>query len=181
MPLIGIFYGSTDGHTQRIAFLLRDKLAALLPTTASEPHALEPIEVLDIAEVDVAEMEEFDFVIAGVPTWNTGQLQRDWDEVLEWLDEVDLTGKRFALFGLGDQLNYPRTFVDALFFVADKLTECGGTLVGAWSTEGYDFTASWAVQNDQFLGLVLDEHNQPHLTEMRVSIWAAQLKVEFGL
>ncbi|MEZ4676972.1 MAG: hypothetical protein R2932_22400 [Caldilineaceae bacterium] len=73
------------------------------------------------------------------------------------------------------------TFLDALFFLADKVQRCGATLVGEWPTVGYDYTQSWAVNGDRFLGLALDQHNQPDLTELRIRIWVQQLTVEFDL
>ena len=115
-----------------------------------------------------------------MPTWNTGQLQRDWEGVIDEFDSLDLTGKRVALFGLGDQIGYPDTFADALFFVADRVRARGGELVGAWPADSYQFDGSWAYEDGHFLGLVLDEDNQPDLTVPRLETWLAQLWREFG-
>jgi len=190
-PHIAIFYGSTDGNTARVARLLQQKLTAALDPTAAgrldqtpdqtEGEVDSTVELFDVAEFYLDEMVEFDYLILGIPTWNTGQMQSDWDEAFGEFDALDLSGKQVALFGLGDQADYANTFVDALFFLAEKAQERGAHLVGRWSMDGYTFEQSWAVQDGQFVGLVIDEHNQPHLTEMRVSLWAAQLKVEFGL
>lgn len=170
--LIGIFYGSTDGHTERVAHVLREELERVF-SGASE------VEVLNVAEYYVDEMEAFDCLVLGIPTWNVGQLQSDWEEVIEELDEVDLSGKKVAIFGLGDQVGYAKTFADAMLFLADKVRSRGAQLVGRWSTDGYAFENSWAVEEGQFLGLVLDEHNQPDLTPMRIALWATQLKIAF--
>jgi flavodoxin I len=51
--------------------------------------------------------------------------------------------------------------------------------VGAWSTEGYNFTGSKGMVNGMFLGLGIDEENQKDLTANRVEKWVAQLKSEF--
>ncbi len=53
--------------------------------------------------------------------------------------------------------------------------------MGQWPTEGYDFDASKAVKNGQFVGLALDEDNQSELTESRITTWVAQLKIAFGV
>jgi flavodoxin I len=139
------------------------------------------VELLDVADVYLDEMLNFDLIIAGIPTWNVGQLQRDWGEVLDELDELDLTGKRAAVFGLGDAVGYPHTFVDAMIFVAEKLEAQGALLVGAWPTDGYVFTQSWALRDGRFVGLAIDEENQAELTAERVKQWVAQLAREFGL
>lgn len=182
--LIGIFYGSTDGNTERVAHALREELARAFSAgehSAGAHDAAPPeVEVLDVAEFYIDEMEEFDHLILGIPTWNVGQLQSDWEAVLDELDELDLTGKKVAIFGLGDQVGYANTFADAMFFLANKVRSRGAQLVGRWSTDGYAFENSWAVEDGQFLGLVLDEHNQEELTPMRITLWATQLKLAFA-
>lgn len=179
MTRIGIFYGSTDGHTAAVAARLKEQLDAL-PAGDSEAGKV-AVELLDIAEYYLEEMLEFDCLILGVPTWNRGQLQTDWESVIDEFSSLDLSGKRAAVFGLGDQYGYPDTFADALFFVADQLRQCGAQLAGRWPSDGYDFRASWAVEDGQFLGLVLDEDNQPAQTPARLAAWSRQLAQEFGL
>lgn len=96
-------------------------------------------------------------------------------------EEIDLTGRPVAIFGLGDQVGYPDTFADAMIFVADQVRKQGGRLVGAWPTEGYSFTRSWAIEDGRFVGLVLDEHNQAELTDTRLQRWAAILQKELAI
>jgi flavodoxin I len=172
MQTIALFYGSTDGHTAAVAKRIQSEF------TETD---LAAVELFDVAEFYLDEMAEFDLIILGVPTWNTGQLQRDWEVVFEEFDALDLSGKKVALFGLGDQHGYANTFLDAIFFVAEKVKTCGATVVGRWPTLGYDYAQSWAVVDEQFVGLALDEHNQPELTDLRVRVWVQQLLVEFNL
>jgi flavodoxin I len=125
-------------------------------------------------------MRDFDLLLLGMPTWSVGQMQRDWQAVFEELDALELTGRPVALFGLGDQVGYPDTFADALAFLADKLQERGAHLFGAWPADGYTFTSSWALRPDgHFVGLILDEENQPHLTTQRCTEWIAALRAEY--
>lgn len=176
MPRIGVFFGSTDGNTARVAEQIKERFDALLLANNEEC-----VELIDIAEYELATMLDFDCLILGVPTWNTGQLQRDWEATLEEFDALDLRGKCAAIFGLGDQAGYPATFADAMIFVVERIQACGATLVGAWSSHGYRFDNSWALRPDgQFVGLVLDEHNQPEQTEARLDQWTAQLWQAFG-
>ena len=169
--MIGLFYGSTNGNTASVAELIRREFA--------EQAGIE-VELFDIADYYLEEMADFDHLILGIPTWNVGQLQRDWEEVIEEFDEIDLKGKVAAVFGLGDQVGYPDTFGDAVFFIADKLETRGATLVGAWPTDGYTFSGSWALRDSAFIGLMIDEDNQPDLTEVRVRLWVQKLIDEFG-
>jgi len=166
---IGLFYGSTNGATAAGAELIEQAFAARGVT----------VELFDIADYLLETMLDFDYLILGVSTWNVGQLQKDWEAVYAELDELELNGKQVALFGLGDQVGYPDNFLDALFFVADKARERGAHLVGDWPVAGYSFTQSWAVEEGRFLGLALDEDNQPDLTQARVTAWVEQLLGEF--
>ncbi len=170
--MIGLFYGSTNGNTTAVAHLIQQEF---------REQAGVAIELLDIADYYLEEMLEFDYLIIGIPTWNIGQLQRDWEAVIDEFDDLSLQGKRAAVFGLGDQIGYPDTFGDAVFFLADKLQSQGAHLVGRWPTDGYQFSGSWAVSEGYFLGLMLDEDNQPELTGARVQLWVRQLLGEFEL
>jgi flavodoxin I len=168
---IGLFYGSTNGVTAAVAQMIQDAFAERGVTT---------VELFDIADYLLETMLDFEHLILGVSTWNVGQLQADWEAVFEELETLELTGKQVALFGLGDQVGYPDTFLDALFFVADKVRERGAQLVGGWPVDGYTFTQSWAVEEGRFLGLAVDEDNQADLTQARVDAWVEQLLGEFG-
>lgn len=167
---VGLYYGSTNGDTARISHLIQ--------SLCESPAPWATVELFDVADFYLEDMADFDLILIGAPTWNTGQMQRDWQAVFDEFDTLDLTGKPAALFGLGDQAGYPDTFVDALAFFADKLQERGAILVGSWPTDGYDFGSSWAVREDRFVGLVLDEINQPELSRDRVERWLAQLRDE---
>lgn len=172
MRSIALFYGSTNGNTTAVAQLIQREFAATGAAT---------VELFDIADFFLEEMLDFELLLLGIPTWDTGQLQKDWEQVFAEFDNLDLGGKRIALFGLGDQVGYPATFVDALCFLANKVSERGAQIVGRWPTLGYTFTSSWAVADGVFVGLVLDEDNQPELTELRVAAWVQQLLTEFEL
>ncbi len=176
MASIGLFFGSTNGHTAAIARQIKQIL-----DDRYAPPGGEVVELFDLAEFYLADAAGFDRLILGAPTWNMGQLQRDWEAAIGELDELDLSGVRAALFGLGDQVGYPDSFGDALFFVADRLRSRGATLVGEWPVAGYTFGASWAVEDGRFLGLMLDEDNQPDLTAARLATWLEQVALEFGL
>ncbi len=60
--------------------------------------------------------------------------------------------------------------------LSEKISELGGTTVGYWSTDGYEFTDSKALRDGKFVGLALDEANQSDLTQERIKAWVAQLK-----
>lgn len=168
---VGLFYGSTTGTTDAVARLISEKFQSQFDVF---------VELLNIADYYLEDMLDFEFIILGIPTWNVGQLQIDWEEIYTEFDDLDLSGRKIAIFGLGDQVGYPDTFADAVFFLASKVEERGAVLVGKWPTTGYTYQNSWAVRDDRFLGLVLDQHSQSHLTHARLNSWIEQLAKEFG-
>ena len=172
MSKIGLFYGSNTGKTEDAAEMLK---------AAFDEHFPELVEVFNIGEVETSTMQDFDRLIVGSPTWNIGELQDDWDDKFEELDDLDLTNKTVAMFGVGDQYGYPDNYVDAIGIIGRKLEQRGAKLIGFTSTEGYDFDSSLGVDNGQFLGLALDDDNQEELTEQRVNDWVKQLIPAFGL
>ena len=128
-------------------------------------------------------MVQYDFLILGIPTWDYGELQEDWETHWDELDQIDFTGKQVAVYGLGDQVGYPEWFQDALGYLWAKVKNQGATMVGAWPNEGYTFDESKALSEDQsqFVGLALDDENQLDLTDDYIERWCQQICAEFGL
>ena len=94
---------------------------------------------------------------------------------------MDFSGITAAFFGCGDQVGYSYNFLDATGLLAKPFMENGGTLVGRWPTEGYEFDLSLAQDGDDFLGLGLDNDNEEELTEERLIIWTELIKDEFSI
>ncbi len=157
---VAVIYGSDFGATRAIA----TRMAARLRGRA-----------VDIKEASVSDFEENGLLILGCPTYGFGDLQSDWEDRIDVLREADLTGKKVAIFGTGDQGTYPDTFVDAIGMLYDEVTARGATVVGFTETDGYDYIASLAERDGKFVGLALDEDQQPELTEARITAWLARL------
>lgn len=136
------------------------------------------LNVLDADGLNGKDLAGYDLIIAGVPTWFDGELPNYWDEMVPELEEVDFSKSKVAVFGLGNQKEYPENFCDGVGLLADVFTTNGASIVGYTSTEGYSFESSSAHKNDQFCGLALDFETQPSLTKDRISNWVKQLKAE---
>ena len=175
MNKIGIFFGTDTGRTRLVA----KQIAKKLGDAADAP--------VNIGRTTLADFLAYDRLIVGSPTLGDGMLpgescglsQPSWEEFVPQLAAADLTGKTIAIFGLGDQKKYAHEFVDAIGILHDAFVARGARVVGRWPTAGYDFEASLAVDGDEFLGLALDQHHQPVLTEARIDAWLAQIKPEF--
>jgi flavodoxin I len=137
------------------------------------------IEPVNAEELGREVLEKYDNFILSAPTWFDGELPNYWDEFVPELEEMDLSGKKFAIFGLGDQKEYSENFCDAIGILAGIIEACGGHLVGQVPAEGYTFERSRAKRGDIFVGLPLDQENQARLTAGRVKSWVEQLKKDF--
>lgn len=170
---IGLYFGSSTGVTEDIAYRIGE-------TWQSANLGEIPSVNVGTAKT-LSELLNYDYLILGVPTWNIGQLQDDWDIAFPELEELDFTGKSVALFGIGDQEGYPDNFQDALGILGNGLRKRGATLVGFTSVDGYEFAESVGVENGHFMGLAIDELNQSDLTDDRIKNWVKQLTHEFEL
>ena len=79
---------------------------------------------------------------------------------------------------MGDQESYGDNFVDAMGKIYQAVVLSGGDVVGFWSTEEYDFEESIAQIGDNFVGLALDEDNQPEFSDERIKEWCDQIRNE---
>ncbi|HIK39088.1 flavodoxin FldA [Thermoleptolyngbya sp. M55_K2018_002] len=170
MAKIGLFFGTQTGNTQAIAEQIQKEFGGD-----------GVVELIDIADASPEDFEAYECVIVGCPTWNIGELQSDWEGFYDELDAIAFSGKKVAYFGAGDQVGYADNFQDAMGILEEKISSLGGTTVGYWPVDGYDFNESKAVRNGKFVGLAIDEDNQSDLTDERVKSWVAQLKREFGV
>jgi flavodoxin I len=164
MGKIGIFYGSTTGNTADAAQKIQAQLGEA--------------DIFDISATPISKMNEYDVLVLGSSTWGEGDIQDDWEAVLSDLEGLDLTGKKVALFGTGDQSMFDGTYCDALGILYETLQGSQATFIGSWPTEGYEHSDSRAVVDGKFVGLALDEDNQNNLTADRIREWGAKLKTE---
>lgn len=155
-----VIFGSDQGCTRTIAGRIAKKLNG---------------KSLDIKKARTDDLETCDLLILGCPTYGFGDLQTDWEDHIATLDDADLSGKKVALFGTGDQINYPDSFIDAVGILYDRVVAKGAQVVGFTATDGYDFTGSAALREGRFVGLALDEDNQSGKTEGRINAWISQL------
>lgn len=164
--MLAIIYGSTTGNTSDIAVQAKDFLAD------------DDIELFDVKDISMEIIDAFDSLIFAIPTWDYGEIQEDWDEVWDEVDQFDFTGKTVAFIGLGDQLGYSEWFLDAMGMLHDKVVAKGAEVVGHWPVSGYEFDESKALTADKqhFVGLAIDEDTQRELTEDRLKQWCAEVR-----
>jgi len=169
---VGIFFGTSTGSTQEAADLIAEEFG--------DDVASSPIEIDEIQGSVAAEFSKYDALVVGTPTWNTGaDVERSgtgWDEIYYGeMADLNIAGKKVAVFGLGDSVSYSENYADASGELYDVFESLGCSMLGATSTDGYLHEASKAIRGDKFCGLLLDEVNQEELTGERVKNWVAAL------
>jgi flavodoxin I len=167
-----LIYGSSTGNTEGVAESLRDAWGHDQIT-----------DFLNVADLQPQDLLGYELIIAGIPTWYSGELQDDWIALHGQLEDIDLSDTRIAVFGLGDAYGYPLNFLDGAGIIYEKLTSLGAQGgFGFWPTEDYEFEESLAKVNDnQFCALAIDEDNESELTETRIQRWVTQVRSELQL
>lgn len=168
---VGLFYGSSTCYTEMAAEKIKDVFA---PSIEVVLH--------NVADASLVHANDFDVLILGIPTWDYGEIQEDWDEVWPGLFEVAFNTKLVALYGLGDQEGYPEWFLDAMGILHDKIIELGATVIGHYPAEDFHFEKSKALipvvadsQASMFVGLALDYENEFDAVDQRIEQWCTSI------
>lgn len=156
-----IYYGSTTGTCEDLAGRIGSALGVSDVKSAAEFGA-------DAADYDV--------LVLGTSTWGEGDVQDDWYDALDTLKGLNLSGKTVAIFGCGDSQSYPDSFCGGMKAIYDAAVEAGATVLEGPSTEGYSFSSSNAVVNGKFVGVALDEVNEPEKTDARLAPMISAIK-----
>ncbi|MFI4847003.1 MAG: flavodoxin FldA [Candidatus Makana argininalis] len=170
MTKIGIFYGSDTGNTEKIANIINNILGK------------KKSDIFNISETNKEDIEKYDKILLGISTWYYGESQCDWDDFFPTIKKINFKNKICAIFGCGDQENYPEYFCDAMGILGNIIKLKGANIVGKWSTKGYKFLNSKCLINKKyFIGLTIDEDTQPELTYSRIKIWINKIIKEMNI
>merc|ERR1719225_451089 len=152
---VKVFYATSTGNTETVATYIADAVG---------------VEAEDIGDAEDGDITGADGLIIGAPTWHTGADEQrsgtSWDDWLyDTLPNLNLTDKKIAIFGMGDQQSYGDNYCAAAGELYDLFTDKGAKVFGMTSTDGYDHTESKAIRDEKFVGLMCDEDNQYDLSE----------------
>ena len=169
---VGIFFGTSTGSTEEVAYAISEEFGSDV--------ASEPIEIDGVADSVASEFAKYDALVVGTPTWNTGadseRSGTGWDEIYySTMEDLNIAGKKVAVFGLGDSVSYAENYADAAGELHDVFENLGCQMLGYTSQDGYLHEASKSIRGDKFCGLLCDAVNQEELTEGRVQKWVEQL------
>lgn len=165
---VGLIYGSKGGKTEEAAQIIGAK-AGLSHKNIDDMK-------------DASALAAYDGLIVGAPTWNTGAADHlsgtHWDDLIENIRSMSLSGKPVAVFGTGDSVGYGEYFCDDIEELHSAFAEAGAKMLGYTDASGYQHSKSKGQVGDKFLGLPLDQDNESDKTDDRVTKWVEQLKSE---
>ena len=164
-----ILFSSEKGNTEYVAM----HLAKALSVSKKNVQNVSKIKGLDLSL--------YKNIVLGCSTWNADILPYDFKQVLNIIENSSLEGKNIAIFGTGNQYEYPHSFVSAIGLIYNELKDKSCRFVGQTNCHGYEFVASKAKIGSKFIGLAIDEEIQPELTQLRIKKWAQQLQNEFAM
>ena len=163
MDKVHVIYGSTTGMTEAVA----QRIAADFGTTA-----------VNVASAS-ADAFDAELVILGSSTWGCGDPQDDWAATgFALLEASDWTGKKVAVFGLGDSQGFADTFCDAMADLAQKAVAKGATLIDTLPPDAFPSVSSRFIDGNRLVGLALDETNEADKTDTRLAAWEAAVRVQ---
>jgi flavodoxin I len=143
MDKIHVIYGSTTGMTEAVAAKIADALGA---------------QVFNVNTDDAAAFDA-ELLVLGSSTWGIGDLQDDWAARLDQV-KGSFSGKKVAVFGLGDSQGFADSFCVAAETIANAAKDAGATLVGEV--------------------LKLDDTNESDKTDEKVAAWVQAVKAAIG-
>lgn len=165
MNKIAILYGSSGGNVTSVARQVQD----LFDGNA---------DLYNVMDVTLEEIKDYTYYVIGTSTTGIGDLQDDWEGFLPSFARMDFTGKKAAIFALGDSASYSTSFAESMKVVYDEIHN-KVQIVGRVPDEGYTYDDSTAVIDGLWVGLPIDEDNEYDLTQERLEKWVEALKKEF--
>lgn len=169
MKKITLIYWPEGGNVENVA----DKFVARF-----EPGS---VVKMSLGNLDKKILHDSDQWLVGGSTvgshvWEDANDSNKWTEFFQLLDEIDLTKKTVAFYGLGDHILYPNHFVDGLGILQEEFESRKAKIVGSWPVKGYEFNDSDGMKNGMFFGLALDQDNDEGLTDNRINEWLKTVK-----
>jgi len=166
LEAVAVVYDTMGGNTETCANYIADEFG---------------VQALNINDLSVDQIKEFECLVVGAPTWHTdADEERSGTEWDTWLynecKTIDFTGKKVACFGVGDSIGYSDNFVDAMEELHSCFKERNAEMHGYTDPSGYQHTDSKSIIDGSFCGLPLDEDNESDLSEERCKKWVSKLK-----
>merc|ERR1712242_347898 len=143
---VGLLYASQTGNTETVAGYIAEAAG---------------VEAEDVGDYGAEDLAEFDGIIVGCPTWNTGADEyrsgTAWDDLIDEIKDVDLSGKPVAVFGVGDSGSYGDNFCDGIEELNSTFAAAGAKMIGYVDAGAYTHSEPKSDPGGKFLGCPFDE------------------------
>ncbi|NGZ74329.1 flavodoxin [Saccharibacillus alkalitolerans] len=117
MSKLIMIYASMTGNTEEMSELIASGIA--------DAGGEVTVKMAEDCNADI--LLDYDGIILGAYTWGDGELPDEFLDFYDELDELDLTGKKAAVFGSGDTVY--EQFAKAVDLLQEKLAERGAEMV----------------------------------------------------
>ncbi|UTR13305.1 flavodoxin [Salipaludibacillus sp. LMS25] len=117
MSKVLLVFASMTGNTEEMADIIEKGLT----------NAGLEVDKQDVMDTEASEMADYSYIILGAFTWGDGELPDDFLDFHEEMEEMDLSGKSFAIFGSGDTAY--EVYCGAVTILEDTVKERGGQIV----------------------------------------------------
>ncbi|GGM33694.1 flavodoxin [Paraliobacillus quinghaiensis] len=116
---VAIVFASMTGNTEEIAEIIESKIDSLnVSVTALQ---------IDFDDIEASDLTRYDAILLGTYTWGDGDLPFEIEDFYDDLEDVDLTGKKVALFGSCDSF-YPE-YGTAIDTMGERFKSIGAEVV----------------------------------------------------
>lgn len=117
MSKVIIIYASLTGNTEEMAELIAEGIR--------RTGATADLKIVD--QCSAVELLPYDAFLLGSYTWGDGELPDEFIDFVQEMEELDLSGRKTAIFGSGDT-GYP-IYCGAVDFLEEKVKEFGAVVV----------------------------------------------------
>lgn len=117
MSKLLLIYASMTGNTEEMSELITNGI--------EQAGGEVTVKLVEDCSADL--LLDYDGIMLGAYTWGDGELPDEYLDFYEELDEVDLVGKKAAVFGSGDTVY--EQFAKAVDLLQGKLAERGAQMV----------------------------------------------------
>jgi len=173
MKKIGLFYWPIKGNVETVAKKIK------------EVYGADEVDIIDLSKAEPKHLFHYQNLIMGCSTvgsesWEDATEDNIWYKFLHKMedDNIDLNGKKLAIYGLGDQMRYPYNFVDGMERVFSHIVNHNITHIAQWPNEGLTFKESLALHDNMFRGLAIDLDNDEDEAGATITKWVEMIKKE---
>lgn len=130
MNKILVLFSTMSGNAEVVAHHIKDEV--------SKSYSESEVDLVNMVDANESIFNDYDFVFIGSSTWTDGSLNPITEEFFDKLASasMDLTQKKFAVFGLGE--SYYPDFCPVAEKKASLIKERNGVIVGEFlKLDGY--------------------------------------------